>query len=751
MKRFIFTLMTLLILIANLRGQWEIINEGGAGGFNTIDFVDKNTGWLGGLQGEILKTEDGGETWVALPIDKDWSIAQLDFINKSVGWAVANYDNSDVEKGRILKTTNGGQSWSLQKKVGTSFLNSIYAVNDSVVYAAGDSIIFKTSDGGLSWIDVSPRNTKAIYQSICFLNNETGLVAGEYYDYTYGEGAWYIVSTADGGATWHRSTLRNVNSLHDLQFIDDSTGYFVCHNDNESLLYETKNIGKSWTLKLKSPFRISSLILANANTVYAVQSDTSYYQTFMQSTDGGISWEKKSAISQYGDYKIYTLNDHVEFLYGSYPGGGILLRSADQGHYWKIQNLSCSFNRVFFLDKNTGFAIGGQLSSLALHENGWGYVFKTNDGCKTWEFSYEPGIMPTSLFFVNRDVGFIIIPNAGRGWRTGLSSVYKTNDGGNNWSLCTFDSLQYDFWADYVWFLNEQKGWIIGSNSGGAAISETSNGGETWQTVWQNPDTSAQGGALNSICFVNDDFGWAVGYNGCIVKYTKENGWENRPAVTDLPLNRVFFTNEYNGWVAGGYMNDEDFRTIFVKTEDGGETWEKITLIFLVHDIYFQDNQHGWVIASNRGFNGVILETTDGGDHWAIADNRFDGLKSFHHRDNYLWAVGGRLILRNTMNGTAVADEQKNPSYPQNYLLCQNYPNPFNPKTTIRYAIPEQTHVILKLYDINGREVAALVNQQQSAGDYEINFDASTLPSGVYLCRMKTADFSQTRKCVLVR
>ena len=85
MKRFIYTLIVLLIVITNLQGEWEIVYESGAGGFfNTIDFVDENTGWLGGLQGEILKTEDGGETWFALPLANDWGIAQFDFINKKI-------------------------------------------------------------------------------------------------------------------------------------------------------------------------------------------------------------------------------------------------------------------------------------------------------------------------------------------------------------------------------------------------------------------------------------------------------------------------------------------------------------------------------------------------------------------------------------------------------------------------------------------------------------------------------------------
>jgi hypothetical protein len=93
---------------------------------------------------------------------------------------------------------------------------------------------------------------------------------------------------------------------------------------------------------------------------------------------------------------------------------------------------------------------------------------------------------------------------------------------------------------------------------------------------------------------------------------------------------------------------------------------------------------------------------------------------------------------------------------PTKYILEQNYPNPFNPSTTIRYAIPEDGRVTLKVYNIAGQEVATLVNEWKTAGKYEIVFDAknasgSTLATGVYLYRVHAGNFSETKKMILLR
>jgi hypothetical protein len=83
------------------------------------------------------------------------------------------------------------------------------------------------------------------------------------------------------------------------------------------------------------------------------------------------------------------------------------------------------------------------------------------------------------------------------------------------------------------------------------------------------------------------------------------------------------------------------------------------------------------------------------------------------------------------------------------YKLGQNYPNPFNPNTIISYEIPERTFVSLKIYDILGKEVADLVNKELPAGDYEAEFKAGRLSSGVYIYQLRTAGFVQTMKMIL--
>ena len=95
---------------------------------------------------------------------------------------------------------------------------------------------------------------------------------------------------------------------------------------------------------------------------------------------------------------------------------------------------------------------------------------------------------------------------------------------------------------------------------------------------------------------------------------------------------------------------------------------------------------------------------------------------------------------------------------PAQFMLYQNYPNPFNPSTTISYSISKSSHVILKLFDVLGREVATLVNKEQSVGIYKVNFNVAqisnlrnSLPSGVYFYTLKTDNFVDTKKMMLLK
>ncbi|MBS1514657.1 MAG: T9SS type A sorting domain-containing protein [Bacteroidetes bacterium] len=88
---------------------------------------------------------------------------------------------------------------------------------------------------------------------------------------------------------------------------------------------------------------------------------------------------------------------------------------------------------------------------------------------------------------------------------------------------------------------------------------------------------------------------------------------------------------------------------------------------------------------------------------------------------------------------------------PSSYSLTQNYPNPFNPTTTIKYSIPKDGLVKIRVYDISGREVANLINEVKTAGNYEVKFNGSNLSSGMYFYRIESGEFVETRKMILIK
>jgi hypothetical protein len=118
-------------------------------------------------------------------------------------------------------------------------------------------------------------------------------------------------------------------------------------------------------------------------------------------------------------------------------------------------------------------------------------------------------------------------------------------------------------------------------------------------------------------------------------------------------------------------------------------------------------------------------------------------------RNIYFATKFGLMTLLDTLTVTSV--DPINEELLEEYYLSQNYPNPFNPSTTIKYQMPEGGIVTLKIYDILGKEVKTLVNEQKAAGRYEVNFNASNLASGVYIYRIQVNDFVSAKKLMLLK
>jgi len=96
-------------------------------------------------------------------------------------------------------------------------------------------------------------------------------------------------------------------------------------------------------------------------------------------------------------------------------------------------------------------------------------------------------------------------------------------------------------------------------------------------------------------------------------------------------------------------------------------------------------------------------------------------------------------------------EKNVNNNIPEKFSLSQNYPNPFNPVTKIKYTVPKNSFVTLKVFDIIGREIRTLVNEEKSPGEYIIDFDASNLPSGVYFYKIFSDKFSDVKRMILVK
>jgi hypothetical protein len=190
------------------------------------------------------------------------------------------------------------------------------------------------------------------------------------------------------------------------------------------------------------------------------------------------------------------------------------------------------------------------------------------------------------------------------------------------------------------------------------------------------------------------------------------------------------------------YMAPDESYLIFIsQTRTGGyggwDLW-----------ICFRNIDSSWTIPVNIGPD---INTTD--DEYGPRVTH-DGKYLFFTRENRgktmdIYWVSANCI--NSLKQRVTSVESEKQVVPAGFSLFQNYPNPFNPSTVISYQLLVNSHATLKVYDVLGREVVTLVNEQKSAGVYQVTFDAHLLPSGVYFYRLQAGSYLETRKLVMLR
>ena len=127
------------------------------------------------------------------------------------------------------------------------------------------------------------------------------------------------------------------------------------------------------------------------------------------------------------------------------------------------------------------------------------------------------------------------------------------------------------------------------------------------------------------------------------------------------------------------------------------------------------------------------------------------GLMSVEDYMGTVYYLYGCIIDGVAYGDTTVLGVEDIQDQPEDFILEQNYPNPFNPSTTITYQVPKLSLVSLKVYDVLGKEVESLVNEEKYPGRYTVNFNASNLASGVYIYRLRVNDYVSSKKMLLLK
>ena len=276
-------------------------------------------------------------------------------------------------------------------------------------------------------------------------------------------------------------------------------------------------------------------------------------------------------------------------------------------------------------------------------------------------------------------------------------------------------------------------------------------------TVWQSVyDLSIEGGFSAIKAKENNGYVYAGGSEGfagilLIRSSDKGNSWDN------LFPNCMVLDLDFYGVTTHKIIVTDHFK--IMSSDDSGINWTEIfktDSLGIQKITYSKDGKTIYVIANTLFYNlprTYIFYSSDEGESW---DNRqlpiYDIIVDMDidlNDDIYLASIS--LGVFRLKSPVVNVNGEKNYSSIKEFTLYQNYPNPFNPTTTFSYSIPKTSLVQLKVFNLLGQEVATLVNEEKPIGNYEVNYDASDLSSGVYFYRLKTGNYINIKKMILLK
>jgi photosystem II stability/assembly factor-like uncharacterized protein len=814
MKKIYISLFLFILFILNSYSQsgWYYVNmpSGTASNFNCVYFINQMTGWAGGEQ--ILKTTDGGDNWL-WQSNIQFAISDFYFLNSNTGFGIGSYGGIHLSKttnggtnwslinfaslgnmnfsriyaasldtlfivgyqvgvntGYTYKTINGGVNWSQINPSSSSWLNGITFINSNTGFIYGGAgIIFRSADRGTSWTTIN--NTGHSILKMKFIDEMTGWAVG---------GSGTIIKTTDGGLNWftQMTGMDSYYIFNGVSFFNSNSGFAVGYYagaPDSNIIYLTKNGGTNWIYMPTITNKYLYDVAFNSSNSVIISGQSGQYQTLIKSNTMGYSlpstptlhtpynnsngvslkpnfdWNDvpyaesyNIQISENSSFNNPIVNYTIPSPTSNYLPDNCILYSI-KNYYWRVRaintagngswssvftffttnynvwtqqyyNDAISNNSIYVIDSLTGWIVGNN-----------GKIMKTTSGGDCW-FS--------QLSSLNKNFNNVFFLNFSTGWISGDSGIIlKTSNSGNNWVSISSGITNK---LKSIFFTSDNSGWIVGNNG---ILINTTNSGQNWNIKNSGVTTN-----INSIFFISSSLGWFCGDGG--IAYKTINGGDNWISLntnSSSNLNSIIFINSTSGWTAGQ-------NGTVLKTTNGGDNWftQNSHTTYNLNQICLSNSDKGWI----SGDNGKLIATSSGGSDWVVQNiNISNKINSVAFFVNKGWLCGSDGIIYHTNSGTIITSIHKNTNeIPNKYCLYQNYPNPFNPSTIIKFDLPENSDVSMKIYDIQGKEIVSLINNEKlKAGNYYIDWNGERYSSGVYFCKISAGNYSRTVRMVLLK
>lgn len=609
--------------------------------------------------------------------------------------------------------------------------------SNDTCYAAGDSNrVSKSTNGGESWTNVNlPGANKKIY-NLNFINPVTGWAScsGDVNK---------LYKTTDAGTSW-TSKLSHSETFYGLDFVNDTIG-FISGTGNQ--IGRTTNQGTNWIFVSFNTATWNSVDFINSSTGLMCGTDGK----IARSTNGGVNWtltgtsgtnEILSSIKMITSTKAVAVGDSGRILYSS--NGGANWSFQESGVTYKLRDIQNSDSLNFVICGDNGV-----------------YLYSTNGGAK---WNRRKGITPNNLYSISeplRESNVII------GGKDGM--MFKDNN----------SKFKYD----------------ISNKTYKLRIAPTIG---TWQVMDTLPKPLAE--IFNSSTTTHNQFGFIAGgltlsdsvSSSVYFFNARINKWFSTTSLSrQLSEGALVSVNDSQMVYVGGRKHDTEFshdtyraKIIYNAGGVNSITWETgasypIGGVFAHGGMGFKSAG----IAVFAGGNVVVHHTDapfDNAFKYIFAADQFitldrtilpichtgvDGFEISLPGLNNNGAIPVGIYAPGGMTGdnydlTSAIQVYKNPditniyndiSEVKDFRLEQNYPNPFNPVTTIEFELAKNEFVKLTVYDLTGKVVSVIANQNMQAGRHEVNFNGTNLASGIYFYKLTTKNFTDIKKMVLLK